>query len=61
MSFLSKLFGAFSSDKQNIPLLPDIELNYIGLKGEATLKKMVSSRDYEKLSAIIIKITIMKG
>lgn len=56
MSFLSKLFGAFSSDKQNIPLLPDIELNYIGLKGEATLKKMVSSRDYERMKFQALKI-----
>ena len=56
MSFLSKLFGAFSSVKQNVSLLPDIELNYIGLKGEATLKKMVSNRDYEGMKFQALKI-----
>ena len=56
MSFLSKLFGAFSSVNQNVPLLPDIELNFIGLKGEATLKKMVSNRDYEGMKFQALKI-----
>lgn len=46
MSLLSKLFGAFSSAKQKVLLLPVIELNYIGLKGEALLKKLVAQRDY---------------
>ena len=56
MSLLSKLFGAFSSAKQKVLLLPDIELNYIGLKGEALLKKLVAQRDYWEMKFQALQI-----
>ena len=56
MSFLSKLFGAIKQVNQNVPTLPDIELNFIGLKGEALLKKLVSQRDYSGMKFQALQI-----
>lgn len=46
----------FSSAKQKVLLLPDIELNYIGLKGEALLKKLVAQRDYDGMKFQALQI-----
>lgn len=56
MPLLSRLFGVLFPVKQAGSNLPDIELNYIGLKGEALLKRMVSKRDYEGMKFQALKI-----